>query len=102
MPQPALLLRRWKRTLAEGGDKWFQYRTRYTPVWVSKEENQKVIQTKILLKWITDNAVGTALRMRTGRLRTRGSIPCRVKRLYMSSLKQPDRLWDPPSFLFIG
>jgi hypothetical protein len=46
------------------------------------------------------SVVGVVSRLRAGRT-IRGSIPRNIKTFFCSP-KCPDRLWGPPSFLFIG
>jgi hypothetical protein len=47
------------------------------------------------------SVVTIVTRLRDGGWRNRPSIPCRDN-TFLSSLKHPDRLWNPPSLLFNG
>jgi hypothetical protein len=48
-----------------------------------------------------DSSIGIMTRLSDGRPRSRGSILSMGKRAF-SSVKHPDQLWIPPSFLFSG
>jgi hypothetical protein len=53
------------------------------------------------LVWEAEIYVSEVARLRAGRLRNRGSIPGRNKRVF-SSPQRPDQLWGPPSLLSGG